>query len=185
MRGSHCRNLPRPCQRQSTGIAKEHHRAPLGRRRRSDGFVRTCCQNAPSGEKMAPERGFTTESRTGCLLGRQMRARAATLYAITAISCLRASHARRSSTFLPRANGENSREVHADRNKKVAPCGYDYEPTFIRWVSSSPVPASPATEDPLPGRDVGLPSNACRFTQFVPQGDDKTNVGELSSRCQS
>ena len=31
-------------------------------------------KNAPSGEKMAPERGFTTESRTGRLLGRQMRA---------------------------------------------------------------------------------------------------------------
>jgi hypothetical protein len=69
--------------------------------------------------------------------------------------------------------------------KKAAPCGYDYEPTFIRWVSSSSIPASPATEDPLPGRDVGLPSNACRFTQFVPQGDDKSNVGELAPRCQS
>ena len=71
------------------------------------------------------------------------------------------------------------------RTRKVAPCGYDYEPTFIRWVSSSPVPASSTTEDPLPGRDVGLPCNACRFTQFAPQGDDKTNVGERAPRCQS
>ena len=161
MRESHCRNLPCPCQRQSAGFAKEHHRG---------------------GGTRAPQRGLRTGSLRKRALWRQKDATAKVFDGIPYETRLVASKRRRSEV-LPRDCGAQHREPR--RDKKAAPCGYDYEPTFIRWVSSPSVPASPTTEDPLPGRNVGLPSNACRFTQFVPQGDDTSNVGEHASQHQS
>ena len=152
------------------------------RRRHSGGFVRGRCENGPCGAKTAPQWGLRAELLPELPLWRQFDATTRVTYALAAGTHPAASKRRRSEV-LPRDCGAQHREPR--RNKKVAPCGYDYEPTFIRWVSSPSVPASPTTEDPLPGRNVGLPSNACRFTQFVPQGDDTSNVGEHASQHQS
>ena len=58
-------------------------RPPARNRRRSEGLVRTCCHNPPSGEEMTPEGPLQTGFRTKHLLRRPFLAGGAFFSAAT------------------------------------------------------------------------------------------------------
>ena len=65
-------------------------------RRHSEGFVRTCCGNEPSGAKTAPQRELRTHLLRKRAFGRQNGATARATYALAAETSLRAPKRRHS-----------------------------------------------------------------------------------------